>query len=163
MERSMTDAFSRAVEAIFRRTDPGPTRTPKVAPPGAIPKAQNAAEHRRKWFAHFAEERVLPLLVQVADSAEKHGASATTKLAEVNEQLAAELVIVPRSLPTGAKPPRLTVYAVDGERPLMVEYTGTFPHVGATGGFGAEIDYDPIFTSQLEEKILDFVALAAGV
>jgi hypothetical protein len=45
---------------------------------------------------------------------------------------------------------------------LMVEYTGTFPGVGATGGFGAEVDYDAIYPSQVEEKILDFVALAAG-
>jgi len=159
----MTDAFPRAVEAILRRTDPAPTRAPKVAPPSAQSRTPNVTEHRRQWFADFAEKRVLPLLVQVADAANKHGASATAKLAEVNERSAAELIIVPRRLPTGAKPPRLTVYAIDGERPLMVEYTGTFPYIGATGGFGAEIDYDPIFTSQLEEKILDFVALAAGV
>jgi hypothetical protein len=56
----------------------------------------------------------------------------------------------------------LTLYAAEGDRPLMVEYTGTFPHAGATGGFGAEIDFDPIFSSQVTEKILDFVALAIG-
>jgi hypothetical protein len=158
----MTDAFSRAVEAILRRTDPAPA--PKVAPTSGKPDVRNPAEHRRKWFADFAEQHVLPLLVRVADLAKKHGASATAKLAESDGQLVAELTIVPRHLPNGAKPPRLTVYATsDGDRPVMVEYTGTFPHVGATGGFGGEIDYDPIFTSQLEEKILDFVALATGV
>ena len=56
----------------------------------------------------------------------------------------------------------MTVYAAEGERPLMIEYTGTFPHAGVTGGFGAEIDFDPIFSSQVKEKILDFVALATG-
>ena len=35
-------------------------------------------------------------------------------------------------------------------------------YVGATGGFGAEIDYDTIYLSQIEEKVLDFVALATG-
>jgi hypothetical protein len=160
----MTDAFSRAVEAILRRTDPAPARSPKVEPTSAKSDMRDASEHRRKWFADFAETRVLPLLIQVAALTEKHGASATTKLAETDGQLVAELTIVPRRLPNGAKPPRLAIYATsDGDRPLMVEYTGTFPHVGATGGFGGEIDYDPIFTSQLEEKILDFVALATGV
>ena len=45
---------------------------------------------------------------------------------------------------------------------MAVDYTGTFPYVGATGGFGAEIDYDTIYLSQIEEKVLDFVALATG-
>jgi hypothetical protein len=31
-----------------------------------------------------------------------------------------------------------------------------------TGGFGAEIDYDFIYPSQLEEQILGFIALAVG-
>jgi hypothetical protein len=106
----------------------------------------------------------MPLLDEVAAAAREHGAHATSRIAEVNGQLAAELVIVRGRLPKGARPPRLTVYATEeGERPLMIEYTGTFAHVGATGGFGAEIDFDPIYPSQLEEKILDFVELACGV
>jgi hypothetical protein len=52
------------------------------------------------------------------------------------------------------------VYGTEGEPLLMIEYTGSFPHVGATGGFGAEIDFDSIHPIQLEEKILDFVELA---
>ena len=104
----------------------------------------------------------MPLLDGVAETACAHGAEATSRLAEVNGRLAAELVIVRGVLPRDARPPRLTVYATDGEPPLMIEYTGTFPHVGATGGFGAEIDFDPIYPIQLEEKILDFVELACG-
>ncbi|HUO00224.1 MAG TPA: hypothetical protein VMU69_28800 [Bradyrhizobium sp.] len=104
----------------------------------------------------------MPLLDDVAETARAHGAEATSRLADVNGQLAAELVIVRGFLPKDARPPRLTVYATDGEPPLMIEYTGTFPHVGATGGFGAEIDFDPIYPIQLEEKVLDFVELACG-
>jgi len=48
------------------------------------------------------------------------------------------------------------------DRPLLVEYTGNFPGVGATGGYGAEIDYDTVYPSQLEEQILGFVKLAIG-
>jgi hypothetical protein len=56
----------------------------------------------------------------------------------------------------------LTIYAPGDERPLEIEYTGNFPGIGIDGGFGAEIDYDAIYPDQLEEKILDFVALATG-
>ena len=104
----------------------------------------------------------MPLLDTAAETARKHGADATSRLVEENGHLAAELVLVRGRLPAGARPPRLTIYAAEGDRPLMVEYTGTFPHVGATGGFGAEVDYDAIYSSQIEEKILDFVALATG-
>ena len=69
---------------------------------------------------------------------------------------------MPRNLPKGAPPPRLAISATPGERTLAVDYTDTFPHAGAAGSFGAEIDYDTIYPSQVEEKILDFVALATG-
>ena len=69
---------------------------------------------------------------------------------------------MPRNLPEGAPPPRLAISVAPGERALAVDYTGTFPYAGASGGFGAEIDYDTIYPSQVEEKILDFVALATG-
>src|SRR5271155_725465 len=156
----MTNDFSRALEAILQRADPPPRREGKAAPATAAVK--NHAERRSEWFAKFAAEKVMPLLREVTQTVEKHGATATCRLGEENGHLAAELVIVPKGLPRGALPPRLTVYAAEGERPLMIEYTGTFPHAGGTGGFGAEIDFDPIFSSQVKEKILDFVALATG-
>ncbi len=162
----MTDRFSQALEAILRRTDASDTRKREAAPnpaePDTVPDPVSATERRREWFAHFAAETVMPLLSEVARAAEGHGCVATCRLGEKDDRLAADLVIVPERLPRGAKPPRLTVYATEGERPLMVEYTGTFPHVGATGGFGAEIDFEPIFPRQLEERILEFVALATG-
>ena len=122
--------------------------------------AENA--HRRKWFARFAGERVMPLLAHTVQAVEQTGASATCRLNEGGDALTAELVIVPPHLPQGAPPPRLSISAAPGERALAIDYTGTFPHVGVTGGFGAEVDYDAIYPSQVEEKILDFVALATG-
>jgi hypothetical protein len=157
----MAEAFSRAIESLLGRTDATPRKV-KTTPTIAKPNPQEVTEKHRQWFAEFAANEVMPLLNEVAASARRHGAAATCRIADENGHLAADLVIVPSRLPTGAKPPRLTIYAVDGGRPLMVEYTGTFPGVGATGGFGAEVDYDPIYPSQVEEKILDFVALAAG-
>jgi hypothetical protein len=131
-------------------------------PPGAGDPVI-ATGRRRQWFLKVAAETIMPLLDKVAEAAREHGADATSRLAEVNGQPAAELVIARGLLPRGARPPRLTVYLADeGGPPLMIEYTGTFPHVSATGGFGAEIDFDPIYPSQLEEKILDFVELAFG-
>jgi len=158
----MDSNFIRALDGIFRRTDPISPPKRKPAPEAATPGLPNDPIHRHKWFAQFAANEVMPLLGEVAERANRHGASATCRLGEENGHLAAELVIVPRRLPKGAKPPRLTLYAAEGDRPLMVEYTGTFPHVGATGGFGAEIDFDSIYPGQLQEHILEFVALATG-
>jgi len=132
--------------------------------PGTAAEAPAAIELRRRqeWFAKFAPSDIMPLLDEAAAAARNHGAEATSRLAEENGHLAAELVIVRGRLPDKARPPRLTVYATGGERPLMVEFTGTFPHVGATGGFGAEIDFDPIYPGQLKEKVQDFLVLAGA-
>jgi len=158
----MMPDFRRALEGILRRTDPRPVQQESHPALGGV-ELGTASERRRQWFSNLATKTIMPLLDKVAETAREHGASANSRLSEVDGQLAAELVILRGFLPKGARPPRLAVYAVEGERPLMVEYTGTFPHVGATGGFGAEIDFDPIYPSQLEEKILDFVELACGI
>lgn len=157
----MTPDFCSTLEGILRRTDRRLVRKePNPAPVAVLPSV--ATDRRRQWFSKLAMKTIMPLLDEVAETARAHGAEATARLAEVNGRPAAELVIVRGLLPKGARPPRLTVYATDSEPPLMIEYTGTFPHVGATGGFGAEIDFDPIYPIQLEEKILDFVELACG-
>ena len=155
----MSSDFCSALEGILKRVDPRPIwKKPDPASAAAVPST--ASERRQQWFSKLATTTIMPLLDEVAKTARKHGAEATSRLAEVNNHLSAELVIVRGFLPKGARPPRLTVYAAEGEPPLMIEYTGTFSHVGATGGFGAEIDFDPIYPIQLEEKILDFVELA---
>lgn len=118
--------------------------------------------HRRKWFARFAAERVMPLLRHAVQAVERTGGVASCRLNEGGDALTAELVIIPPRLPKGAPPPRLSISTAPGERALAIDYTGTFPGTGATGGFGAEIDFDTIYPSQVEDKILDFVALATG-
>jgi hypothetical protein len=159
----MNENFSKLLEALFQRTDPRQVPPPKPVPPPATPPSRrNAAERRREWFAEFAAKEVMPLLDKVAETAKKHGATAHTRLAETDGGLLAELELVRGRLPQGARPPRLTIYAAEGEPPVMVEFTGTFPHVGALGGFGGEVDYDPVYPSQVEEKILDFIALVNG-
>jgi hypothetical protein len=155
----MITDFSRTLKSD---APPARKREPAAAKPEPKSDLRNAAEQHQQCFAEFAANEVMPLLNKVAASAKRQSATASCRLAEENGHLAADLVIVPNHLPKGAKPPRLTIYAADGERPLMVEYTGTFPGVGATGGFGAEVNYDPIYRSQVEEKILNFVALATG-
>jgi hypothetical protein len=157
----MTSKFTDALHTILRQSDPPPAC--KGAPAPVERPAATAPRQRQEWFAALAASQIMPLLNQAATAARAHGADATARLAEENGHLAAELMIVRGPLPNGTRPPRLSVYATDdGARPLMIEFTGTFPHVGATGGFGAEVDFDPIYPSQLEEKILDFVRLAAG-
>lgn len=157
----MTPDFRSALEGILRRIHRRPVRKePTAAPAAREPGAE--MERRQQWFAKLAAKTIMPLLDEVAETARKHGANATSRLAEVNGQPTAELVIVRGFLPKGARPPRLAIYATEGEPPLMIEYTGTFAHVGATGGFGAEIDFDQIYPIQLEEKVLDFVDLACG-
>lgn len=152
----MSAGFTRSLEAVLACFNPS------SSPAKVTVRPQDAADRSRKWFAKFAEKRVMPLLVEVAQVAEKHGVTATSRLHESEGRLTAELVLIPRHLPQGARPPRLTVYAPGDERPLEIEYTGTFPGIGIGGGFGAEIDYDAIYPAQLEEKILEFVALATG-
>jgi hypothetical protein len=127
---------------------------------------------RQEWFVQFANERVIPLLQLAAQDAEKRGCSATVRLFEAGGRLVAELQAIPPGLPPGAPPPRLTVTTArpprlqnapsTHDRPLLVEYTGTFPGVGATGGFGGEVDYDSIYPSRLEEKVIGFLDLATG-
>jgi hypothetical protein len=157
----MTPHFCNALERILRRTDRRPLRNERK-PASDAKETRAATEQRQQWFSKLATTTIVPLLDEVAEAARKHGANATSRFTEVDGNPSAELVIVRGFLPKGAPPPRLTVYATKGEPPLMIEYTGTFRHVGATGGFGAEIDFDPIYPSQLEEKILDFVELACG-
>ena len=160
-EPTVRGKFTRALEAALAKTHPGAWRHESAASVPA-PSACDPDERRREWFAKFAEHRVMPLLEAVAEAARKHGAAASCALHDTDGRLAAELVLVRFRPPGDARPPRLTVYAAAGEPPLMVEFTGTFPRVGAFGGFGAEVDYDAIYPSQLYEKVIDFVALAGG-
>jgi hypothetical protein len=160
----MTAEFTQQVEAVLARAqlrEEPPRHKPKPKSATAA-SLETEAERCRKWFAQYAAKRVMPMLKQTATAVKRHGAEASCRLAECDGRLTAELVIVPPYLPSDARPPRLVVLAAQGEEPLMVEFAGTFPYVGATGGFGAEVDYDAIFPSQLEEQVLDFVALATG-
>jgi hypothetical protein len=90
----MTNDFSRALEPISQRAETSPRRDRKVAPATAAVK--NHAERRSEWFAKFAAEKVMPQLHEVAQTVEKHGATATCRLGEENGHLAAELIIVPK-------------------------------------------------------------------
>lgn len=104
----------------------------------------------------------MPLLTHTVEALQERGILAHSRLNESSGELAAELVIVPPELPPGARPPRLAITASFGPRGLAIDYTGTFPHAGAEGGFGAEIGYDTIYTSELEQQILEFVRIATG-
>jgi hypothetical protein len=157
----MTSDFTRSLEGILRNLDKHAAPQPQPATP-KDPDVESDVAHRRKWFSRFAAERVMPLLTQAVEAVEKSGGTANCRLNTQAETPAAELVIIPRDLPEGARPPRLTISAAAGERAVAIDYTGTFPHAGVTGGFGAEIDYDTIYPSQVEEKIVDFITLATG-
>ena len=158
----MSADFVRSLQELLRGLD--------NAGSGAVPVNAATAKHildaetahRRKWFARFAAERVMPLLRHAAQAVAQTGGTANCRLNEAGDALSAELVIVPANLPKSAPPPRLSISVAPGERALAVDYTGTFPGAGPYGGFGAEIDFDTIYPSQIEEKILDFVALATG-
>lgn len=157
----MASDFVRSLEGVLRGL------AKQVAPPpSGTSSAKDARDaeslHRREWFARFAAERVMPLLQHTVEAVEKIGCTASCRLNQAGDTLAAELVIIPPHLPEGAPPPRLSISAAPGERALAIDYTGTFPYAGVGGGFGAEIDYDSIYPSQVEDKILDFVALATG-
>lgn len=135
---------------------------------------QTSTVDRQQWFERFANEKVIPLLSEAAENLKKRGYDAVASLHETEGRLVAELQVAPPRLPSGARPPRLTittsraprgVRSISGamhDHPLLVEFTGTFPGVGATGGFGAEVDYDTIYPSQVEEKIVGFLQLATG-
>jgi hypothetical protein len=158
----MPTDFVRSLQDLLRGLDQtGATHTHAgTATAKHILDAETA--HRRKWFARFAADRVMPLLRHAAQAVEQTGGIADCRLNEGGDALTAELVIIPPNLPKGAPPPRLSISVAPGERALAVDYTGTFPGAGATGGFGSEIDFDTIYPSQVEEKIIDFVALATG-
>lgn len=133
---------------------------------GAQPKPEAGAEtadsRHRKWFAQFAAEHVMPLLTHTVEALQRRGFAANCRLIEDGDNVTAELVVIPRGLPHGAKPPRFAVSAAPGIRGLGVDYTGTFPHSGPEGTFGAEIIYDTVYTSELEQQLLEFVGMATG-
>ena len=156
----MPSDFTRSLADVLRNLGTASDTSSDVVAVKQDREAENL-QHKH-WFARFAAEQVMPLLNHTVEAIEKKGGTASCRLDDQNDRLAAELVIVPRDLPPGARAPRLTISAAPGERPLAIDYTGTFPFVGATGGFGAEIDYDTVYPTQIEEKILDFVALATG-
>lgn len=138
------------------------------------PALEASTVDRQQWFERFAKEKVIPLLTQAAENLKKRGYGGTASLHEIEGRLVAELHVAPPQLPSGARPPRLTITTARAPRgvrshigathdhPLLVEFTGTFPGVGATGGFGAEVDYDTIYPAQVEAKILTFLQLATG-
>lgn len=164
----MAPDFARSLEGVLRRFDrriaapakPGPT--PGSTPVSAKDARESEAAYRRGWFARFANNRVMPRLQATVEAVEHKGASAQCRLFQNGQMLTAELVIVPPHLPEGAPPPRLSISAAPGDRAVAIDYTGTFPFVGPDGGFGAEIDYDTVYPSQVDDKILDFVTLATG-
>ncbi len=156
----MASDFARSLEGVLRHLDK------QVAAHRGVATAKQARDmesaHRRDWFARFARERIMPLLRETVEAVEQKGGSGKCRLIQGGGTLAAELIIEPPHLPEGAPPPRLSISPAPGERAVAVDYTGTFPYVGADGGFGSEIDYDTIYPSQVEDKILDFVTLATG-
>jgi hypothetical protein len=158
----MSAHFSRLLDGFLSRIDVRQTHKGNPEPATSAAKVESDAERRRKWFEEFAAARLMPLLSETAEAVKQRGRDAKCWLAPTDSRLAVELVIVPPHLPEHARPPRLTIYAGEGEYPLIVESTGTFPGIGATDGFGAEVDYDSIHTGQVEEKVLDFVRLATS-
>ena len=71
-------------------------------------------------------------------------------------------MVIPPGLPPRAKPPRFAVSAAPGSRGVAIDYTGTFPHAGTEEGFGSDVVYDTVSTSEIEEQLLEFVRMAAG-
>lgn len=157
----MDNAFCRALDRLLHGF--GERRPPEpAAAASSPPDSESAASRRERWFAGFAEQRVMPLLRQTADAIERRDGVARCWLDDSDGTLRARLEITPPGLPEGAHPPRLTISVADKDHLLAIDYTGTFPGAGASGGFGAEIDYDTIRPGQLEEEILNFVACATG-
>jgi len=126
------------------------------------PTDDEIAARRKAWFTSLVTERIMPMLDRAAEVAKRHGMAASTRIIEAEHRLEAELTLIIPGLPPRARPPRLIIYLATDDPPLMVEYTGTFPGIGATGGFGAEIDYVQAHVNELEEKIVDFLDMAAG-
>lgn len=121
------------------------------------PQAGPAASH--DWFHRLAEDKILPILKIAAAFAEKHSAQASVHLTQADGKTKAEMIISPAGLPAGARPPHLTIQAAETVHRLSVDVTGTFPHAGATGGFGAEIDYNTIYPEQVQDAVDAFMAL----
>ena len=125
---------------------------------------------RAEWFAGFAPATIIPLLERVAQDLRRRGYGASARLSDTSGRLTAELEVVPPGLPASARPPRLAITASRPPRPqnpsrdrsLLVEFTGTFPHAGATGGFGGEIDYTTISPAEVEAKVIEFLDLATS-
>ena len=142
-----------------RRIEPRPEPTPA---PGRRVESGSVEARHRKWFASFANEYVLPLLTDTVAALKQRGFNAHCRLGRDGEEVTGELVIVPPGLPHGARPPRFTVAAAQGPNGLAIEFTGTFPHAGAEGGFGGEVQYDTIYTSELQSTLTEFVRLTTG-
>jgi hypothetical protein len=154
-------SFMPSLERILHGTGKPHEHVPAVhlVEPEPPPHVTDREAHRRDWFAGFAQSEILPRLKQAAEAVEQHGGKAKTRLETVEGKLLVELEVIPTGLPAGARAPRLTISLAKGERPLSIDITGTFPHAGVEGGFGAEIDYDAIYPNQLEHQILEFLAL----
>jgi hypothetical protein len=152
---TMPSEFNRSLENILHRFD-------GAASPPAAPVSDTVESRHRKWFAEYAPQHVMPRLAEVVEQARKRGLDARCRLRHDGELYVAELVIVPPKLPQGARPPQLAIAAAPGPRGLSLEYTGAYPGGGARGGFGGEVQYDTIYTSELEAHILEFVRLATG-
>jgi hypothetical protein len=156
----MNNDFTRSLEKVLRGA--GRRETPPRETATAKPQAADPIEVRhQKWFAQYADEHVLPLLTHSVAALKRRGFVATCQLLKDGENVTAELVITPPGLPPHAKPPRFTVSAAQGPRGLAIDYTGTFPHPGTEAGFGSEVVYDTVYTSELEEQLLEFVKMAA--
>jgi hypothetical protein len=145
-------------------------------PPGAAQNPMGSPAKRRRdgahteWFETFAVETVMPMLERATHDLRRRGYGTSARLDRASGRLVAELEVMPPHLPAGARPPRLAITASRSpreqnpspDRPLLVEFTGTFPHAGATGEFGAEIDYTTIYPANLEEKVAEFMEMATA-
>ncbi len=131
-----------------------------ASPPAATAGSDTVESRHRKWFAEYAPQHVTPLLNQVVELVKKRGLDAHCDLRQDGDMCVAELVILPPKLPQGARPPQLTITAAPGPRGLSIEYTGTYPGTGAKGGYGGQVQYDTIYTDELEAHIMEFVRLA---
>lgn len=155
----------------------GAAAAPLVGGPAVTPQKHAGGSKNRgrggvhgDWFALFAPATLMPMLEQAAHDLQRRGYGAAARLTEASGRLIAELEVVPPTLPMGARPPRLAIAASrpprqqnpSQDRPLLVEFTGTFPRAGAMGGFGGEIDYATIYPAQLQEKLAEFIDMATA-
>lgn len=152
----MPSEFNRSLENILHRFD-------GAASPPVAAVSDTVESRHRKWFAEYAPQHVMPLLTQVVEQVKKRGLDAHCRLRHDRDLCVAELMVAPPKLPQDARPPQLAIAAASGPRGLSLEYTGTYPGSGGEGRFGGEVQYDTIYTSELEAHILEFVRLATGV